>query len=289
MSAIELFDAEAGERRAPPWLQPGGAFSLRVGTEPRAHAVGEVLAGFLAPLGVEVEPTGAGPEEPFLTLTVADDALPLAGGLVEGAAPEDADEEVVQLAYLLAHYRAPLALAEALEEAEARLAYAYETLASAQLKLDELGWPSGVEGEVRPAVEALLPTALEALSHDLDTPAALGALTEALKEVNRLVQSGKGIPPKVRARTLARALRDVEALGEVLGCFTTPAQEAVTARRDRLAEARGIDGAQVDALVAARVAARAAGDFERADALRVELEALGVALHDGAGGSRWTL
>ncbi|MCB9648689.1 MAG: hypothetical protein H6730_19105 [Deltaproteobacteria bacterium] len=289
MSGIELYDAEQGELRAPEWLQPGGALSLLVGVEARAHAVGEVLAGFLAPLGVEVEPVGAGPEVPFLRLEVADDALTLSGGPVEGEAPEGTDDEVLQLAYLLVHYRAPLPLAEALEEAEAQLAYGYETLSVAMHKLDELGWPKAVDGEVRAPVEEMLASALEALSQDLDTPAAVGALMEGLKEVNRLVQSGKGVAPKVRARTLARAVRDAEALGAVLGCFQTPPHEAVEARRAQLAAARGLEVERVDALVQARVDARAQGDFAKADALRAEIEALGVRIHDGASGSRWSL
>jgi cysteinyl-tRNA synthetase len=38
-----------------------------------------------------------------------------------------------------------------------------------------------------------------------------------------------------------------------------------------------------------RVAARASKDFARADAVRGELEALGVELGDGAPGTSWTV
>ena len=38
-----------------------------------------------------------------------------------------------------------------------------------------------------------------------------------------------------------------------------------------------------------RVQARAAKDFARGDALRAELTALGVSLHDGAAGTEWTI
>jgi cysteinyl-tRNA synthetase len=40
-------------------------------------------------------------------------------------------------------------------------------------------------------------------------------------------------------------------------------------------------------LVAARGAARAARDFARADAIRVELAALGVQINDSADGTHW--
>jgi cysteinyl-tRNA synthetase len=44
---------------------------------------------------------------------------------------------------------------------------------------------------------------------------------------------------------------------------------------------------EIDALVAARTAARAARDFAEADRLRGELTARGVEIMDGAGGSTW--
>jgi len=47
--------------------------------------------------------------------------------------------------------------------------------------------------------------------------------------------------------------------------------------------------AEIDALVAARVAAKKARDFATADALREQLTARGVALEDSAAGTRWRL
>ena len=44
---------------------------------------------------------------------------------------------------------------------------------------------------------------------------------------------------------------------------------------------------KVDALIAERIAARAAKDFARADAIRDELDALGVEVMDSPQGSTW--
>ena len=49
----------------------------------------------------------------------------------------------------------------------------------------------------------------------------------------------------------------------------------------------GDDSAAIDALVAARSAARAAKDFAEADRLRDELVGRGIALEDGPGGTIW--
>ena len=45
--------------------------------------------------------------------------------------------------------------------------------------------------------------------------------------------------------------------------------------------------AHIDALVKERDEARRRRDWARADALRAELDALGVALEDGAAGTQW--
>ena len=58
----------------------------------------------------------------------------------------------------------------------------------------------------------------------------------------------------------------------------------LTERRARLVKAKKIDVALVEAKIAERKAARDAKDWKRGDEIRDELKAMGVALHDIAGG-----
>jgi cysteinyl-tRNA synthetase len=50
-----------------------------------------------------------------------------------------------------------------------------------------------------------------------------------------------------------------------------------------------VDAAEVDALIAARLAARAGKDWAESDRIRDQLTAMGVVLEDGKGGTTWRL
>ena len=133
-----------------------------------------------------------------------------------------------------------------------------------------------------PAVEA-------ALYDDLNTAEAIAALSAPLNDVNRLLDSGKGVNKQVRARTLIRFNADMAVVADLLGTFGREAEAFLLARRDLKAARVGLDVERVEALMTARAEARKAKDFARADAVRAELEALEVGVRDNPSGSVWTL
>jgi cysteinyl-tRNA synthetase len=169
--------------------------------------------------------------------------------------------EAVRLALLSAHYRQPLDwTGDVLLEARRKLDRLYRALRDAD------GWQSAWQ-EAEP--DAVF---LAALEDDLNTPRALAALFDLARDLNRCDD------PEPRAGLAAR----LRASAELLGLLSAD-PEAWCRGGSECAP----DDAEIDALVAARQAARERRDFAEADRIRDELGGRGILLEDGPDGARW--
>ena len=128
------------------------------------------------------------------------------------------------------------------------------------------------EGEVS---EASRETASRALSHfeeamdaDLNTSAALAALFDLMKEGNTALSSSS--ITKGDARAFKEA---IERMNQVFAVF---------GKGEKLSLDR-----EVESLIEERIQARGRRDFQRADAIRKELEDRGIVLEDSPAGTRW--
>jgi cysteinyl-tRNA synthetase len=128
-------------------------------------------------------------------------------------------------------------------------------------------------GETGSVLGGMYERALEALLDDLNTPVALAQLFGGTKMI-----LGKGASLDEAARAAARRwLHDMNALLGVV--YYDDAPEDVE-ESDPLA-------ATVEPLIAERTAARAAGNWGRADEIRDELLALGIEIKDATDGTTW--
>ena len=196
------------------------------------------------------------------------------------------DAEALRYFFLSTHYRSPIAFGEkSLSDAEARLEYFYETLRKVDERLAAGQEPPpgplhGDPGQVLARFE-------EAMDDDFNAAGALGVLSELFALLNELCDKPPVKDKPMVARTL-RALREVvRKVSSVLGLFEDPPAEWLARRRDRQVQARGIDRARVDALLAERQVARAAKDYAASDRIRDELKGLGVELRDTPRGVDW--
>ncbi|GAB3026072.1 cysteine--tRNA ligase [Natronobiforma cellulositropha] len=162
-------------------------------------------------------------------------------------------------------------ISEALERWE-RLERAYERATGA---LDSPEASSVTEDEaLRSSVDAVREAFTAAMNDDFNTREAQSALLELAGAINRHVDE-----PPHDYRGLKRAVETLEELGGVLGLSFTG---ETTGEVDLAADV-------VELVLDVREQERAAGDYERADELRAELEALGVEVQDTDDGPTYRL
>jgi cysteinyl-tRNA synthetase len=174
-----------------------------------------------------------------------------------------------------------------LEAADRRLDYFYVTLRRIDDFLAGGGEAPDLDGEVTAEARGLIETARAALADDFNTPVVVAAMGDSAKAANKLLDEGKGVNKVVRRRSLARLAHDLRAVGAALGVLQSSPREFLVERRTRLTASRGIDAAEVERLLADRIAARAAKDYTRADEIRARLQAMAVEVHDTPTGADW--
>jgi cysteinyl-tRNA synthetase len=172
--------------------------------------------------------------------------------------------EVIRWALLSAHYRQPLDWTpELLEQSKKALDRLYGALRRAKdVPMDQ-------------AMEAP-EEVISALEDDLNTPQAISCFFEVSSAIERAVTAGDTVA------IAANKARLIEA-GALLGFLQ--------ADPDSWFEGDASDDlkAQVEDLLKRRVEARSAKDWTAADAIRAELDALGVVVMDGPAGATWRM
>jgi cysteinyl-tRNA synthetase len=165
--------------------------------------------------------------------------------------------EVIRMFLLSSHYRNPLNYTrENLDHAESALARLYTALRNVETGAEIVSqWVDKFNAK---------------MDDDFNTPEALAVLFDLARSINRIKDEGGD------AADLAYTLRH---LGDILGILTRDAAEFL--------QAGNVDGAKIEALIAERNQARNDKHWARADEIRAELTAMGIAIEDGAGSTTW--
>lgn len=200
---------------------------------------------------------------------------------------EKFDPQTLRYALLATHYRSPIAFSDgALKLAEARVRYCYQTLA--RLGAWEAGSPAPQEptGKLRFAPLVDLVARMDAaMQDDFNTPQALGILADAFSWTNETLDHPQDAASDVATLRALRHCFDEAAV--LLGLFDAPPADVLARIDARAVQLAGLQPAKIEALLQERTQARGAKDFARADAIRKQLDAMGVEVLDGAGGSSW--
>jgi cysteinyl-tRNA synthetase len=174
----------------------------------------------------------------------------------------------------------------ALEEASDRIYYLYQTIADIE---EALGGVENIDKDAstkEPGV-SVLNEAFSALADDLNTPITVAALSSPLKAVNDLLTTKKGKKQADRLHLLASYHGAMQGVLGMLGLWPEDPAATLVEMKNLALIRSGLSEGEVAAAIEERAAARAAKDFEAADAVRKRLEALGVMIMDTPKGTEW--
>lgn len=201
--------------------------------------------------------------------------------------------EVLRLFILQNHYRSPVDYSDgALNEARSALLRGYTALKLVKDLLQTL--PDSTDRFKQGSdkwdedFSDLADKFNAAMDDDFNTAQALGYVFETVRRMN-YIAADKSMKPSEKARKLAAAERTMGYFASVLGVFHSDADAFFISDKEKELRKRGLNAADIEALVAQRNAARAVKDWATADAIRAQLAQQNIVLKDAAGQTHWMI
>ena len=184
------------------------------------------------------------------------------------------DPRAIRYVFIATHYRQKLNFTfDSVSAAESALRRVDEM----RFRLVNAAEHDEPSAAVAAAVARLREDFAAALASDLNASAAMSAVFQLVREVNKVIEQGRlGDGDRQRVN---EALADVD---RVLGVL-----DPADWQRPDAGLAEGLPDEEIEALLDQRQAARKRRDFAAADSIRDELQAQGISIEDTAEGPRW--
>ena len=209
---------------------------------------------------------------------------------------QDYAPDALRLFLLSHHYRSPVDFSlQTMGESGAALDRFYSALLGIQDFLAGRTDPptlnpealKGADRELYQKISSTRENFLAAMGDDFNTALALGYLHDLTRALNRVL-ADKGLRKSPAAPGLLSQGKDcLLASGKVLGLFQQTPEEYFAGQRGRFLAKKGLKEEDIRERIARREAARKEKNWARADEIRKEAAAMGVALEDGPRGTIW--
>lgn len=183
---------------------------------------------------------------------------------------KDHDPDVLRFFLSTAHYRRPLTYSEsAIEDAKANITHIKTAIANGYHRLNTAGSPSENDTKRRTQWEEYVTRFVSVMDDDFQTQNGITIIYEMIRDLNRAIEQAE-----ISTELLEFMLNTLIELLSIFGLENLEMDE------DLLDE-------EIDLLIQQREEARAAKDFEQADAIRDLLKEQGIILEDTNQGIRW--
>ena len=201
--------------------------------------------------------------------------------------------EVLRLFIFSTQYRNPLDFSEtALQDAGSALDRLYECLAAIDDLPDQASGSAGqgiASKKDRKKLASLATRFEQAMDNDFNTAQALGFLFDGIKVMNKIVRLLPEHPASADLALLHDAAATVRELAGIVGIAGQDAREYVRAKKEKMLAAIDLSEEEINRLIAKRNEARKQKDWATSDAVRDQLLAHNIELHDGPDGTSWAV
>jgi cysteinyl-tRNA synthetase len=207
------------------------------------------------------------------------------------------DPEAIKFFLFGVHYGSPLDFTDiGLRQAERSVERFYTTLAQADaLPAEADSTSAGSAAGFQPAsplsqaLASLEPSFTAAMDDDFNTARALAGFFDFLHLLNQHLADKKALKKPGAKAQAKQAASDLRRLASIFGLFQQDPATYLTGLRDLRVRLLSLDPAAIEAEIKARADARAAKDFQKADAIRAALTEKKVILEDTPAGTVWRI
>ena len=191
--------------------------------------------------------------------------------------------EVIRLFLLSSHYRSPIDFNDKImDESSTALDKVYALMARLEERLLEKNPVLSQSGD-------LWERFCEAMDDDLNTAKGIGLVFESVRTLNHLLDESEEAFSSNLQKTLLTAWSDLQKIGRILGVFGEAPKQYAADRKSLGLQKTAVDPAWIEQMIADRTAARKAKEWQKADDIRKQLEAMNVIIEDRSEGTLWRM